>query len=81
MGRKDDADCVKVLVAPVGRVTTWQNIVSADMRLLKVDTWDIRDGQKWTPWCKANQQRLEPHIINIQGVYSYSRKTHLMYDL
>ena len=33
---------------PVGRTKkTWQNTVSAEMRLLKVDPRDIQDRMKW----------------------------------
>ena len=49
--RKDDADYVKAYTrlvvegkASVGRPRkTWQDTLSADMRLLKVDTWYIHD--------------------------------------
>ena len=52
--RKDDADCTKACArmvegtALVGRLNnTWQNTLSADMRLLKVDPRDIHDLEKW----------------------------------
>ena len=51
VGRKGDACCVKACVRlvlettiPIGRPKkTWQNSLSADMRLLKVDPWDVHD--------------------------------------
>ena len=60
--RKDDADCVRLIVegtSHVGRPRkTWQNTLSADMHLMKVDHRGIQDQMKWRAiwWCK---QRLE----------------------
>ena len=61
--RKNDADyvraCTRLVVewkAPVGRPRkTWQNTVSADMRLLKVDPQDAHDRMKWSAigWSKG----------------------------
>ena len=56
MERKGDVDCVKACsrlvvegTAPVvGLKNTWQNNVSADMRLVKVDSGDIHERMKWT---------------------------------
>ena len=55
--RKDDADYVKVNTrlmaegkAPVGRpMKTWSNTLSADIRLVKVDSSDVHDRKKWSP--------------------------------
>ena len=62
--RKYGADyvnaCTRLVVegkVPVGRPSkTGQNILSADMRLLKVDLRDVYDRKKWTAigWHKAN---------------------------
>ena len=55
METKDDANCVKACTrlmvegtVPVGRLrNTWQNTLSADMRLQKVDPRDGHDRKKW----------------------------------
>ena len=57
MERKDDADSVKAFTrlvvegkAPVGRPRkTWQNTLSADMRLLKVDPQDVMTERNGGP--------------------------------
>ena len=66
MERKDNADCAKACTrlgvegkVSVGRPRkTWQNTVSADMRLLKVDTRDAHNQKKGRAigLCKANPE-------------------------
>ena len=67
MERKDDADyakaCVRLVVEWTASVNqpkkTWQNALSADMRLLKVDPWDVHDRKK----CRAiGRRKVNPAV-------------------
>ena len=42
---------------------TWQNTLYADVRLLKVDPWDVHDRKKWRAIGQHKASRAAPDLV------------------